>query len=75
MNPAKCDALDYIHFLVAAQTSFSCTEAARCQPAQEGAPARDALYPSAATTASRHCGAVAGDPGADIAGRWRFGLG
>lgn len=43
MNPAKCDALDYIQFLVAAQKSFSCTEAARCQPDQEGAPAHDAF--------------------------------
>jgi putative transposase len=43
MNPPKCDALDYIHFLVAAQKSFSCTEAARCQPDQEGALAHDAF--------------------------------
>src|SRR5919106_1685863 len=43
MNPPKCDALDYIHFLVAVQKSFSCTEAARCQPDQEGAPAHDAF--------------------------------
>jgi hypothetical protein len=43
MNPAQCDALDYIHFLVAAQKSFSCTEAARCQPREEGAPAHDAF--------------------------------
>lgn len=36
MNPAKCVALDYIPFLVAAQQSFTCQEAARCQP--EGRP-------------------------------------
>ena len=43
MNPAKCDALDYIHFLVAAQRSFSCQEAARCQPEGADAPAHDAF--------------------------------
>ena len=32
MNRAKCDALNYIHFLVATQKSFTCSEAARCQP-------------------------------------------
>jgi hypothetical protein len=32
MNPAKCDELDYIDFLVASQRNFSCTEASRCQP-------------------------------------------
>ncbi len=31
MDPAKCDALDYIHFPAAAQRSFTCQEAARCQ--------------------------------------------
>lgn len=42
MNPPKCDDLDYIHFLIAAQKVFTCTEAARCQP--EGrAPAHDAF--------------------------------
>jgi Transposase DDE domain len=30
MNPPKCHELDYIHFLVAAQRVFTCTEAARC---------------------------------------------
>ena len=43
MNPAKCDALDYIHFLVAAQRSFTCQEAARCQPEGTTAPAHDAF--------------------------------
>ncbi len=43
MNPAKCDELDYIHFLVAAQRVFSNTEAARCHPAAgTGGPAHDA---------------------------------
>jgi len=43
MNPPKCDELDYIHFLVAAQKVFSNTEAAKCHPAagDEG-PAHDA---------------------------------
>ena len=35
MNPPRCDDLDYIHFLTAAQKVFTCTEAARCAP--EGA--------------------------------------
>ncbi|MGC8879375.1 MAG: IS701 family transposase [Anaerolineae bacterium] len=43
MNPPKCDELDYIHFLVAAQNVFSNTEAARCHPAAgAGGPAHDA---------------------------------
>lgn len=40
MNPAKSEPLDYINFLVAAQKSFNCSEAARCQPE---APAHDAF--------------------------------
>ena len=43
MNPAKCDELDYIHFMIAAQRAFSCTEAARCQPEDTQAPAHDAF--------------------------------
>ena len=39
MNPAKCDAVDYIQFLVAAQRRFTCSEAARCQPESPQAPA------------------------------------
>ena len=39
MNPPKCDDLDYIHFLIAAQRVFTCTEAARCHQA----PAHDAF--------------------------------
>ena len=38
MNAARCDEFDYIQFLVAAQGVFSCTEAARCQPAAPEAP-------------------------------------
>lgn len=41
MNPAKCDELDYIHFLIAAQRAFSCTEAARCQPEDDKAASHD----------------------------------
>ena len=43
MNPARCDDLDYIQFLIAAQTVFSNMEAARCSP-RVGAerPAHDA---------------------------------
>ncbi len=42
MNEAKCDELDYIHFLVAAQNVFTCTEAARSQPRADP-PAHDAF--------------------------------
>lgn len=44
MNPAKCDELDYIQFLIAAQKTFTCTEAARSQPAEQpNPPAHDSL--------------------------------
>jgi len=43
MNPPKCDDFDYIHFLIAAQKTFTCTEAARCQPKGKDAPAHDAF--------------------------------
>lgn len=42
MNPPKCDELDYINFLIAAQQAFSNVEAARTHPAEEQAPAHDA---------------------------------
>jgi putative transposase len=41
MNPPKCDELDYIHFLIAAQRVFSTVEAAETSP-DERAPAHDA---------------------------------
>ncbi len=43
MNPPKCDDLDYIHFLIASQRVFTCTEAARCQPDTQPAAAHDAF--------------------------------
>jgi len=43
MNPAKCDDLDYIHFLVASADVFTCTEAARCQPVGDNKPSHDAF--------------------------------
>jgi hypothetical protein len=43
MNPPKCNDLDYIHFLIAAQRVFTCTEAARCQPEGDQAPAHEAF--------------------------------
>jgi hypothetical protein len=43
MNPPKVDDLDYIHFLVAAQKEFTCTEAARSHPKEEDGPAHDAF--------------------------------
>jgi putative transposase len=43
VNKPKCDELDYIHFLIAAQKVFSNTEAARSHPqAEENGPAHDA---------------------------------
>jgi putative transposase len=42
MNLPKCDELDYINFLIAAQQVFSSVEAARSHPAQGEAPAHDA---------------------------------
>ena len=42
MNRPKCDELDYINFLIAAQTVFSSVEASRTHPAEENAPAHDA---------------------------------
>lgn len=43
MNLPKADELDYIHFLIAAQKIFTCTEAARCQPNHLDPPAHDAF--------------------------------
>ncbi len=43
VNPAKSEPLDYINFLVAAQKSFTCSEAARCQPETPEAAAHDAF--------------------------------
>lgn len=43
MNPPKCHDLDYIHFLIAAQKTFTCAEAARCQPESPNTPAHDAF--------------------------------
>jgi hypothetical protein len=64
MNPPKCDAVDYIHFLIAAQRVFTCTEAARCQPTGENAPAHDAFTRLLhAETAFRHGDVVAGSRG------------
>jgi len=42
MNPPKCDELDYINFLIAAQKVYSNTEAAKCHPANSDGPAHDA---------------------------------
>lgn len=42
MNRAKCDELDYINFLIAAQRTFSAVEAAKTHPAKENGPAHDA---------------------------------
>ena len=43
MNPARCDEYAYIHFMIAAQRAFSCSEAARCQPQGADAPSHDSF--------------------------------
>ncbi len=43
MNEPRSDEFDYIHFLVAAQKVFSCTEAARSQPEAADAPSHDSF--------------------------------
>jgi hypothetical protein len=43
MNPPRADELDYIHFLIAAQKVFTCTEAARSAPGNLDPPAHDAF--------------------------------
>jgi len=42
MNPPKCDELDYINFLVAAQRVFSSVEASKTHPDDEDPPEHDA---------------------------------
>jgi hypothetical protein len=41
INPPKCTVLDYINFLIAASTVYSCTEAARCYSPLVNAPSHD----------------------------------
>ncbi len=41
LNPPKCTVLDYINFLIAASTVYSCTEAARCYSSLVNAPSHD----------------------------------
>lgn len=43
MNPTRCNDYTYIDFMVAAQYSHSCLEAARVQPTQPKSPAHDSL--------------------------------
>ena len=61
MNPAKCDAVDYIQFLVAAQKRFTCSEAARCQPESPQAPAHDAFTRLLRRHGTVRCGRKPGD--------------
>ncbi len=42
MNRPRCNELDYINFLIAAQRTFTATEAARTHPGEEAVPAHDA---------------------------------
>lgn len=43
MNSPRCTPHDYLQFLLAAQRVFTCSEAARCQPARERAGSHDAF--------------------------------
>ena len=43
MNTPKCDAVDYIDFLVASPRAVSGTEAGRAQPDRDDPPAHDAF--------------------------------
>ena len=43
MNPAKCSEYDYINFVIATPSVYSCTEAARVQPSADNPPAHDSL--------------------------------
>ncbi len=43
MNPPRFNEYAYIHFLIATQKAYSCTEAERVQPETRNAPAHDAI--------------------------------
>src|SRR5437870_4577671 len=43
MNHAKVKPEDYVQFLLASPTQYTCTEAARVQPVQPAAPAHDSF--------------------------------
>ncbi len=43
MNAPRCSPNDYIAYQVASPSRYTCTEAARCQPEAEQAPAHDAF--------------------------------
>ncbi len=43
MNRAKCEAADYINFLVVSPRNYSCVEAAKVQPDKARPPAHDAF--------------------------------
>ncbi len=43
MNPPKCPEYDYINFVIATPSTYSCTEAARVQPPEDNPPAHDSL--------------------------------
>ncbi len=43
MNAPRCSPNDYIAYQIASPSRYTCTEAARCQPEAEQAPAHDAF--------------------------------
>ena len=60
MNPPKCDDLNHVHFLIAAQKVFTRTEAARCAPEGAHPPAHEAFtrLPEALWRAAQAFGAA-----------------
>ena len=67
MNPAKCTEYDYINFVIATPSAYSCTEAARVHPPDDNPPAHDslnrllyrlpiALNPDLSGLIQKHCG-------------------
>ena len=44
INMPECTDLDYINFIIAASTVFSCTEATRCYPSRNNVPSNDCFY-------------------------------
>lgn len=62
MNAGKGDDLDDIHFLIACQETFTCTEATGCQPESPSTHAHDALHSPAPKIAFRPQGIGAASP-------------
>src|SRR5215211_2523882 len=75
MNPPKADELDYVHFLIAAQKVFTCTEAARSAPEKLDPPAHDAFTRLLRREPPQHRGLVGRGENAGRARTRAFGSG